>query len=359
MIPIFKPHYYKEDQKLAIQTIKEGYVTNGPHILEFEKQFATLCNRKYAVTCCNGTVALYLAVKALNLPKGSEVILPSMTIVSCLTAIVENGLKPIFCDIDKETWNIDYSSAESKITNNTSAVIVVNTYGLVVDTDKTSEFKQKYPHIQIIEDASESHGASHKGTMAGSIGDVSTFSFYANKIVTTGEGGMVLTDNEDQYKELLQLRNLHFTERRKYIHSAAGFNFRLTNLQCALGLGQLHNIDKTIAHRKRVAYKYNSFFKKNKNIQIPFENSEYSNVYWYYGIVVKKNYDKVLKALEDNNIEYRHFFYPLHKQPFIDSKEVIKNSEFSFENGILLPIFNKLTTPQMKFIAEVVLNEMQ
>ena len=282
-----------------------------------------------------------------------------MTIVSCLTAIVENGLKPIFCDIDKETWNIDYFSVESKITNNTSAVIVVNTYGLVVDTDKTSEFKQKYPHIQIIEDASESHGASHKGIMAGSIGDISTFSFYANKIVTTGEGGMVLTDNEDQYKELLQLRNLHFTERKKYIHSAAGFNFRLTNLQCALGLGQLHNIDKTIAHRKRVAYKYNSFFKKNNNIQIPFENSEYSNVYWYYGIVVKKNYDKVLKALEDNNIEYRHFFYPLHKQPFINSKEVIKNSEFSFENGILLPIFNKLKTSQIKLISEVILKEVQ
>jgi perosamine synthetase len=311
------------------------------------------------VTCSNGTVALYLAIKALNLPKGSEVILPSMTIVSCLTAIVENGLKPIFCDIDNETWNIDYKSAESKITKDTSAVIVVNTYGLVVDTDKTLEFKQQYPHIQIIEDASESHGAFHKEVMAGSIGDISTFSFYANKIVTTGEGGMVLTDDESIYKELLQSRNLNFIERKKYIHSAAGFNFRLTNLQCALGLGQLQNIQKTIEHRKRVAYKYNSFFSKNSNIQIPFEGKEYSNVYWYYGIVVKKNYDKVLKALEDNGIEYRHFFYPLHKQPFIDSKEVIKNSEFSFENGILLPIFNKLTSSQIRFISEVILKEVQ
>ena len=359
MIPIFQPHYYKEDQKLAIQTIREGYITNGPHILEFEKQFASLCNRKYAVTCSNGTVALYLAVKALNLPKGSEVILPSMTIISCLTAIVENGLKPVFCDIDSETWNIDFKSIESKITNNTSAVIVVNTYGLVVDTDKVLEFKQKYPSIQIIEDASESHGASHKGIMAGSIGDISTFSFYANKIVSTGEGGMVLTDDESVYEELLQLKNLNFIERKKYIHSAAGFNFRLTNLQCALGLGQLQNIHKTIKHRKRVAHKYNSFFSKNKDIQIPFESNEYNNVYWYYGIVVKKNHNKVLKALEDNNIEYRHFFHPLHKQPFIDSKEILKNSEFSFENGILLPIFNKLTIPQIKFIAEVVLNEIQ
>jgi perosamine synthetase len=169
---------------------------------------------------------------------------------------------------------------------------------------------------------------------------------------------MVLTDNESIYKELLQLRNLNFIERKKYIHSAAGFNFRLTNLQCALGLGQLQNIHKTIKHRKRVAYKYNSFFGKNSNIQIPFESIDYNNVYWYYGIVVKKNYDKVLKALEDNGIEYRHFFYPLHKQPFIDSKEVIKNSEFSFENGILLPIFNKLTTSQIKFISEVILKEL-
>jgi perosamine synthetase len=172
-------------------------------------------------------------------------------------------------------------------------------------------FKNTFPHIKIIEDASESHGATHKNIKAGSLGDISVFSFYANKIVTMGEGGIILTDDPIIYNNLLQFRNLNFIDRKKYIHSEAGFNFRLTNIQCALGLGQFKNIDKTIKHRKRVAYAYNKEFKLNPTIQIPFEDKDYNNVYWYYGILINKNYNKILKALEQNNVEYRHFFYPL------------------------------------------------
>jgi perosamine synthetase len=308
MIPISIPHLYKEDKQYAIKAIKDGYIGQGDNIKLFEEKFSNYCGRTYGVTCSNGTVALYLAIKALNLPKGSEVIIPSMTIVSCLTAVLENDLIPVFCDVHPDTWNIDFKSALYKINSNTSAVIVIDTYGLTVSVDDILSIKLQYPDIKIIEDASEAHGASYWDYKAGSIGDISTFSFYSNKIITTGEGGMILTDDIKIYERLISHRNLNFIERNKYIHSEAGWNF---------------------------------------------------NVYWYYGIVVKKNYDKVLKALEDNNIEYRHFFYPLHKQPFIDSKEVIKNSEFSFENGILLPIFNKLTTSQIKLISEVILKEVQ
>jgi len=356
MIPIAVPKLNKKEKKLAIRAIKNGNIAHGEHIEEFEKKFSEFCSRKYGVTCSNGTTALYIAVKALNLPKGSEVILPSMTILSCLTAITENNLSPVFCDIDSKTLNVDFDSIVKKITSKTSAIIVVNTYGLMVDVDAISKIKKDYPHIKIIEDASESHGARYKDIIAGSIGDISTFSFYANKIITTGEGGMVLTDDEDVYASLLKLRNLNFLDRKKYIHSDVGFNFRMTNIQCAMGIGQLENIKKTIKHRRRIAKKYNKCFKDNLYITTPFEDDIYYNVYWYYTIRVTKNYDEVLNALTENEIDYRHFFYPLHKQSFINSKEKLKNCEDAFSTGIILPTFSDLTSKQIRFISETIIN---
>lgn len=356
MIPISKPYLYDEDKKFAIDAIEHGYIAQGEYIETFENSFSNFCGRKYGVTCSNGTVALYMAVKCLNLPKGSEVILPSMTITSCLTAIVENDLVPVFCDIDSKTLNVDFESIRQKLTPNTSAVIVVNTYGLVVDSFQIDEFKNDYPNIKIIEDASESHGGTHNGNIAGSLGDVSTFSFYANKIITTGEGGIVLTDDEQIYRDLLSCRNLNFVDRKKYIHSESGFNFRMTNIQAALGLGQLQNIEKTINKRIQIAKEYNGYFKNNPYITVPYEDVFSYNVYWYYTIRVNKNYQKVLDSLTDNQIDYRHFFYPLHKQPFINSSEVLVNSEKAFETGIILPTFSELSSEQISFISETILD---
>jgi perosamine synthetase len=359
MIPIYKPFLYEETKALAIEAIESGYIAHGPNIELFEQEFAQYCGRKYGVTCSNGTVALYIAIKALNLPKKSEVVVPSMTIVSCLTAIVENDLVPVFCDVDPLNYNVDFDSLASRVNSNTSAVLLVDTYGLVLNVDKLHAFNSKYPHIKVIEDASEAHGAFYKNNIAGSLGDISVFSFFTNKIVTTGEGGMVLTDDVEIQKRLMSLRNLHFTDRAKYIHSDAGFNFRMTNIQCAIGRGQLMNIEKTITERKRVAYLYNSLLGKNSNIQLPYEDSTYRNVYWYYSVLVKKNYKEVLKALKDAEIDYRHFFYPLHKQPFINSTETLKISEECFENGILLPIFNELSDSDVKIISDTILNAIQ
>jgi perosamine synthetase len=357
MIPISIPYLYEEDKQLAIKAIQDGFIANGKQISEFEEKFASYCNRKYGVTCSNGTVALYLAIKALNLPEGSEVILPSMTIMSCLTAIVENSLTPVFCDINPITWNIDIESVRSKITPNTSALIVVDTYGLTVNVDEINKLKQDYPNIKVIEDASEAHGSNYKGIKAGSVGDISTFSFYANKIITTGEGGMVLTDDEETYQRLLLLKNLNFTHRKKYIHSDAGWNFRLTNLQCCLGLGQLQNIDKTIEQRRRIAERYNNNL-KHVHIQLPFEDENNYNVYWYYSILVKSNYDNVLKSLDDNGIDYRHFFYPLHLQPFMKTNISLPVSQYVAEQGLILPTFTELTNNQIDFISETILKQL-
>jgi len=357
MIPISIPYLYEEDKQLAIKAIQDGFIANGKQISEFEEKFASYCNRKYGVTCSNGTVALYLAIKALNLPEGSEVILPSMTIMSCLTAIVENSLTPVFCDINPITWNIDIESVRSKITPNTSVLIVVDTYGLTVNVDEINKLKQDYPNIKVIEDASEAHGSNYKGIKAGSVGDISTFSFYANKIITTGEGGMVLTDDEETYQRLLLLKNLNFTHRKKYIHSDAGWNFRLTNLQCCLGLGQLQNIDKTIEQRRRIAERYNNNL-KHVHIQLPFEDENNYNVYWYYSILVKSNYDNVLKSLDDNGIDYRHFFYPLHLQPFMKTNISLPVSQYVAEQGLILPTFTELTNNQIDFISETILKQL-
>jgi|688.fasta_scaffold01076_34 perosamine synthetase len=358
MIPMSIPYLYKEDKQLAIKAIKENYLAYGPQIEEFEIAFASYCGRKYGVTCNSGTSALYLAVKALKLPKNSEVIIPSMAITSLLNAVEKNGLTPIFCDVDIKTWNATYKTIKSKITSNTSAIIIVDTYGLLVNTDDIIKLKQEYPNIKIIEDAAEAHGGYHNEVKAGSIGDISTFSFYANKIITTGEGGMVLTDDEETYKQLLADRNINFVERKRYIHSEAGFNFRMTNLQCCIGLGQLQNIGKTIKHRKRIAKRYNKNLKLNKNIQLPYNGKGYDNVYWYYSIVVKDNYDKVIKALQDNNIDYRHFFYPLHKQPFINSNEPLPNSEYLAKYGVILPTYTELTNEQIDFISKIILEQL-
>ena len=358
MIPISRPHLYKEDKQLAIKAIKEGFIGQGEYIKKFEEKFSNYCGRTYGATCSNGTVALYLAIKALDLPKGSDVIIPSMTIVSCLTAVLENDLKPIFCDVDPITWNIDFKSVYNKINNNTSAIIVVDTYGLIVSVDDILSIKSEYPNIKIIEDASEAHGASYWDYKAGSLGDISTFSFYSNKIITTGEGGMILTDDIKIYERLLSLRNLNFIERNKYIHSEPGWNFRLNNVSCALGLGQLQNINKTINQRIRVAHRYNNNLSKCSDIQLPFESFSHVNVFWYYSIVIKKNYNKVLEALKDNNIDYRHFFNPLHKQPFINSEETLPVSEYLFDNGLILPTFTDLKNKEIDFICKVILNAM-
>ena len=357
MIPISIPHLYKEDKKYALQAIKDNFIGQGPNIAKFEAEIAKLADRRFAVTCSNGTTALYMAIKALDLPKGSEVILPSMTIVSCLTAILENDLKPVFCDVDPEFWNIDFDSVRDKITNNTSAIIIVDTYGLIVNADQLHTFREEYPNIKVIEDASEAHGSYYWEHKAGSLGDISTFSFYSNKIVATGEGGAVMTDDPELNERLLSIRNLNFTERKKYIHSDAGWNFRMSNLACSIGLGQIENINKTIKDRLRIRARYHKHFKNCPEIQTPFEYIGYKNVYWYYAIVIKNTKrDKLIHALEENGIDYRHFFHPLHQQPFINSNEKLVVSEYLYNKGLILPTYTGLKNKDIDFICKVVLD---
>jgi len=352
--PINIPHLFPEDKKYALEAIETGWISSaGPMVEKFETEFSKFCNRKYAVSVSNGSCALLVAVSSLKLPKGSEVILPSTTIISCYNAIVQSGLVPVFCDVDLDTWAISPDSIEDKISNNTSAIMVVDLYGNMVDVDRIKDIADRYD-LKIIEDAAEAHGASYKDTVAGSFGDVSIFSFYSNKIITTGEGGMVVTDDFDIYTNAVNMKNLYFHSRNKYIHSDIGYNFRMTNIQAALGLGQLENVDHTISDRRRVAHHYNSRL-ENIEIQLPVEKEGFFNVYWYYSILIKKDIQLVIDNFKKNGIDYRHFFRPLHKQPFIGSTDTLPNSEYLHLVGINLPTYTGLSNRDIDFICDKIL----
>ena len=356
--PINIPHLFPEDKKYALEAIETGWISSaGPMVEKFETEFSKFCNRKYAVSVSNGSCALLVAVSSLKLPKGSEVILPSTTIISCYNAIVQSGLVPVFCDVDLDTWTISPDSIEDKISNNTSAIMVVDLYGNMVDVDRIKDIADRYD-LKIIEDAAEAHGASYKDVVAGSFGDVSIFSFYSNKIITTGEGGMVVTDDLDIYTEAVNMKNLYFHNRNKYIHTDIGYNFRMTNIQAALGLGQLENVDYTISDRRRVANHYNSRL-ENIQIQLPVEKEGFFNVYWYYSILIKKDIQLVINNLKKNGIDYRHFFRPIHKQSFIRSVDTLPNSEYLHLVGINLPTYTRLSNRDIDFICDKILEVME
>ena len=354
--PINIPNLYKEDRTYAKQAIDTGWISSaGPMVKQFEDEFSDWVNRRYGCTMSNGSSALVAAVHSLNLPKGSEIILPSTTIVSCYNAIVQNGMKPVFADVELDTWNISADSIISKVTSNTKAVMVVDLYGNMVDTERIKNVAEMFK-LKIIEDAAEAHGAYDSKYVAGQFGDVSTFSFYSNKIITTGEGGILVTDDEEIFERASNFKNLCFEDRKSYTHSGVGYNFRMTNVQAGLGLGQLENVEKTIKERRRVAERYNSNLMQFNNITLPTEKIDTRNVYWYYSILIeddKDNFqlrDKVATRLEENGIDYRFFFKPLHLQPFINEKEKFKNSEYIYETGINLPTYSTLRNDDIDWI---------
>tara|TARA_Y100000310_G_C20699729_1_gene828596 strand:+ start:2640 stop:3755 length:1116 start_codon:yes stop_codon:yes gene_type:complete len=362
--PINIPHLFKEDKKYAHEAIESGWISaQGPFVKKFEKRMADYCGRKYATTISNGSCALLTAVKSLKLPPKSEVILPATTFISCYNAIVQAGLVPVICDVDLHKWTICPFDLQRKITPKTKAIMVVDLYGLMVNTEKIQAIA-KHHNLKIIEDAAEAHGASHLDVKAGGFGDVSIFSFYSNKIITTGEGGMLLTDDEDIFEEALAIKNSYFDDdRRQYNNTNMGYNFRFNNVAAALGVGQLENINYTIKRRKEIAHRYNFHFNSYPFFQTPFEDAHYKNVFWYYSLLINDDLcfrktralkNNIIKNLELNKIDYRHFFKPLHKQPFIDSKIILPVSEFLYAGGLNLPTYTQLKDKDIDFISNVI-----
>ena len=348
IIPVNRPLFSKLEKKYLNQCIDSGWISSGgPFILKFENSFKKIVSRRYSATVSNGTAAIDIAIKTLNLRKGDEIIVPNFTIISCLNEIIREGIKPIFIDADPNTFNIDTDQIESKITKKTKAILIVHIYGLPVNLDKIITLKNKYK-LKLIEDCAEQLGQTYKRKPIGSFGDISTFSFYANKHITTGEGGMIVTNNKSYYKKFLELRNICFSlKKSRFIHDDIGWNYRMTNMQAAIGYAQLKKLRYFIKKKRKIGNYYSKELQKISDLQLPVLSNEFSkNIFWVYSIIIKNknlNAIKLSKDLKKKGIETRPFFYPMHMQPIIKKLKLIdKNEKFPvsekiYRYGLYLP----------------------
>jgi perosamine synthetase len=325
MIPVNIPRVTQGDIDSVVASLKDGWISGeGPVVSEFESIVARTAGRKFGVAVSNGSDALDLAFRAIDLKPGDEVILPSFTIISCLAPILRMGLVPVFIDADSETWNMDIKALPRALTKKTKAILAVHIYGLAADMDPILKFANEH-NLLVIEDSAEAHGLFYKGRPCGSMGDVSTFSFYANKNVTTGEGGMVLTDNEDLADRLRFLRNLTFRAERRFVHDELGWNMRLSSLQAALGTSQVKRLSQSVHRRRHIAAAYREAMEGIPGIKFQALSSHGDeNGYWVVGMTLEghENFShasEVMSALAQAGVGTRPFFYPLHKQPLLGS----------------------------------------
>lgn len=358
MIPVCSPMLTGNELKLVTDCLNSNWISSqGKYIKEFEEKFARYCDTKFGVATTSGTTALHLALAAAGIKKGDEVILPSFTMIATAFAVLYTGAKPVLVDVERETGNMDISQVIKKINKRTKAIIPVHIYGHPCDMDPIIE-ATKGKKIYIVEDAAEAHGALYKKRKAGSLGDIGCFSFYANKIITTGEGGMVVTNNENIAKKLRSLKNLSFIKKR-FIHYQVGFNYRMTNIQAAIGLAQLQNIDKFIQSRRKNAYLYNKLFKPIKWINTPIEKEYAKNVYWMYGITfkgkMKSKKNKIMDCLEKKGIGARSYFFGMHRQPVFRKLGLFKNEKYPVtdalsKTGLYLPSGSGLTSKEINTV---------
>ena len=360
-VPVNSPLIGEKEKELLIKCLTTGWISSeGPFVEEFETKFASYIGRKHGISCSNGSGALDIAIAALKLGKGDEVIMPTFTIISPALSIVRAGATPVLVDSDPITWNMDIEQVKQKVTSKTKAILVVHIYGLPVDMDPILELCKKH-NLYLIEDAAEVHGQEYKGIKCGNFGDISTFSFYPNKHITTGEGGMVLTNNDELAARCKKLRNLAFEpDKPRFIHYELGWNYRMTNLQAALGLGQLERIDEHIIKKRKIGNFYMENLKKLKGVQLPLEATEYSmNIFWVFGMVAETEdlKNKIVKELSDKKIGTRPFFWCMHEQPVFKEMSLFKNenypvSEKLARNGFYIPSGLGLDEEDMQVVSE-------
>lgn len=357
MIPVAEPNLDGNELKYVEGCIKTGWISSaGDYVTKFEKGFGKYCNVQHGIAVANGTVALHLALEALRIKKGDEVIIPALTFIATANAVKYTGAKPIFIDSEQRTWNIDPEKIEEKITPRTKAIMPVHLYGHPCDMDRIKEIAEKH-NLAIVEDAAEAHGAEYKGKKIGSLSTISCFSFYGNKILTTGEGGMCLTNDEELAEKMKQLKDHGMSKEKRYFHPQMGYNYRLTNIQAAIGLAQLERIEQTIEIKRRNAKLYNLLLKDVEGITLPVEESWAKNVYWMYSILVEKDYklkrDELMIKLKNKGIDTRPFFSPVHKMPYLDEGLKLPVAEELGEKGINLPSSINLTKEQIETITSV------
>ena len=363
-IPVNEPLLNGNEKKYLNECIDTGWISSeGPFIKKFEEDFAKRVNRKHAIAVANGTVAIDAAIEALGISKGDEIILPSFTIISCVSQILRNGAKPVFVDSDIKNWNMNVAQIEEKITTHTKAIMVVHIYGLPVDMDPILDLCKKY-NLKLIEDAAEMHGQEYKGRPCGNFGDISIFSFYPNKHITTGEGGMILTNDDELAEKMRSLRNLCFKPERRFVHDELGWNFRMTNLQAALGVAQLERLDEFVKIKRQMGDNYTSELRSISGIQLPLEETPYAkNIYWVFGIILddsrNMDADQAMSLLAKEGIGTRPFFWPLHEQPVLkkygfETQPSLPVASLMARKGFYIPSGLGLTNSQQSQVIEAV-----
>ena len=331
--------------------------SNGKYVKQFEESFAQYLNAKKAISCCNGTVALHVPLIALGLKSGDEVLVPSLTYIATANAVRYCGATPVFVDCLRDTWNMDPVDAERKITKNTKGIMPVHLYGNPSDMDAVMDIAKRH-NLFVLEDAAECHGASYKGKMAGSMGDAGIFSFFGNKIITCGEGGMIVCNDEKLDAAMRQLKGQGQDPNRRYWFTEVGYNYRMTNVAAAIGLGQLEHIDEHIAERRRVADWYFEELKDfTENIEFQKVTEGAESVWWMFSVLIKDNVkisrDEIMRIMDEKGIETRPVFYPMHVMPVYEDKNAqCPVSEYVSSRGINLPTHALLSREDIKFICD-------
>lgn len=357
-ISIASPVFNGNEKKYLNQCIDTGWISaNGKFVKTFEEKFADFCQVENAIACSNGTMSLHLILEAMGIGAKDEVIIPTLTYIATANAVKYCGATPVFAESDEFTWNIDVEKIECKITENTKAIMPVHLYGLPADMDAILKIAEKY-NLYVIEDAAEAHGATYKGRKVGSMGHAGSFSFFGNKIITCGEGGMVTTDDKKLADMIKKLRGQGVNSAKRYWHDMVAYNYRMTNMQAAVGLAQLENVDWHMEARKRVANIYQKYLKKiEQYVQVQYVPQNIENAFWMNSIVLKDNVDlsrdEVMRKMEEKYIEMRPLFYPMHIMPPYEDKCVtFPIAEKLASRGMNLPSHAELTEDNIRYIVE-------
>jgi perosamine synthetase len=364
LIPVCEPFLNGNEMKYVQECLSTGWISSsGKYVQAFEEKFAEYCGARYAVAVTNGTVAIHLALVACGIGTGDEVIIPDFTMIATGFAVCYTGAIPVFVDAEKETWNIDADKIEEKITSKTKAILPVSIFGHPCEMDTIWKIARKY-NLIVIEDAAESHGAEYKGKKTGNLADITAFSFFANKNLTTGEGGMVVTNNEELYRKCRYFKNLCFPldAPRDYRHEHIGFNYRMSNLHAAIGLAQVEMADNYRALRIKNAGHYTEYLSGVPGIIFQKTMKDVINVHWMNGIVIEKNNygksrDELITYLKEKNVDTRLFFIGMHKQTSLLNYGCSPNGDFAVtdwlsENGFYLPSASSLQEATIKMICD-------
>jgi len=356
-LSVSAPMLVGNEKAYVLDCLDSSWISSsGEYVERFESSFADFCEARHAISCCNGTVALHLALVALGVGPGDEVIVPTLTFIATANAVTYCGAKPVFVDVEPDSWTIDPSRIQEKITSRTRGIILVHLYGHPCDLDPVRSLASRH-NLFVIEDAAEAHGAEYKGRKVGALADIGIFSFYGNKVMTTGEGGMLTTNDTAIANKARLLRGQGMDTQRRYWHEVIGFNYRMTNVAAAIGLAQLEKIDWHLSRRAEVTNYYRELLENFPGVSWQADKEWAKPIYWMFNVVLESNYDRdaVMSCLKDSGIETRTVFHPMHVLPPYRSED--DHSQYPVADkisagGLTLPTWAGLSRDDIRYVVD-------